>query len=112
MTLPVRWAPDVQGRLRLSRRFGRPHLDATRQCLLLELERVEGIQCLLLNGEILAAAAPARSSYQIPLGDLLERNLLVLEIEMSEAGGDSAGQDPDWGHISLLIRPIDHATGP
>jgi hypothetical protein len=80
--------------------------------LLLELERVEGIQCLLLNGEILATASPARSSYEIPLGELLERNLLVLEIEISQAGSDSAGEDLDWGRIALLIRPIDHKAGP
>jgi hypothetical protein len=112
MTLPVRWPPDAPRRLRLSRRFGRPHLDATRQCLLLDLDRVEGIQTLLLNGEVLAAASPARSSYEIPLGELPERNLLVLEIEISEPSGASAGHDLDWGHIALVIRPIDQARGP
>ena len=97
MTLPVRWAPEISGRMRLSRRFGRPHLDAARQILLLELDRVQGMQTLLLNGEILAAASPARSSYEIPLGELLERNLLVLEVETGGAGGDSVGQDPGLG---------------
>ena len=112
MTLPVRWAPEVAGRLRLARRFGRPRVDAARQCLLLELDRVQGMQTLLLNGEILAAASPARSSYEIPLGELLERNLLVLEVEMSESGAESAGRDLDWGHVALVIRSIEAARGP
>ncbi len=111
VTLPVRWAPQVSRRLRLSRRFGRPNLDAARQCLLLELDRVEGIQSLRLNGETLAAVSPARSSYEIVLGELLDRNLLVLEIDTKGLSGDAAGQGPDWGHIALVIRPIDHATG-
>ena len=92
--------------MRLSRRFGRPQWDAANQILLLELDRVEGIQSLMLNGELLAATDPMRSSYEIPLGELLERNLLVLEVETSGSGGDSVGQDPGWGQIALLIRPI------
>jgi hypothetical protein len=111
VTLPIRWPRHISGRVRLSRRFGRPHLDAARQIVLLELDRVEGIESLFLNGEVLAVTDPARSSYEIALGELLERNLLVLEIETAGAGGKSASDDGDWGQIALVIRRIEPVAG-
>jgi hypothetical protein len=70
---------------------------------MLELDRARGIASLQLNGKTLTASSPEKSYYLIPLAEIEERNVLVLEVEIGEArqAGDAAG---DWGHVSLLIR--------
>jgi hypothetical protein len=111
IALPVRWDPNNPRRLRLSRRFGQPAIDATRQCLLLELGRARGIQSLLLNGKTLTAISTQKSYYLIPLTEIEDRNMLVLEVETGEAANDSTDLEQDWGHFALVIRSIDRSAG-
>ena len=108
ITLPVRWGASHPGRLRLSRRFGRPPIDPTRQLLLLELDRARGMQSLSLNGKALTDVSPEKSYYLIPLAEIEERNELVLEVETGDAPDDA---ETDWGHFALVIRPIDRSAG-
>ena len=111
ITLPIRWGTNQRGRVRLSRRFGRPPIDPTRQLLLLELDRARGIQSLLLNGKALTAISPQKSYYLIPLAEIEERNLLALEVETGEAANDGNHAEQDWGHFALVIRSIDGNGG-
>ena len=103
LTLPTRWGSDRPRRLRLTRRFNRPPLDA--DCWIgLRLEQVAGIQALLLNGQPLACASPDESRYEIPLSSLPDRNLLVLEIEPPQSTDSGGAVSPEWGAIALVIR--------
>jgi len=77
----------------------------------LKLDHVPGIHCLLLNGEPVVRSSPGRSSYEIPLDGLIERNILVLDIETPHAVDDRASPVPEWGFVSLVIRPIDREAG-
>ena len=67
-----------------------------------------GIQSLLLNGKALTDVSPEKSYYLIPLAEIEERNVLVLEVETGEAPDDA---ETDWGHFALVIRPIDRSAG-
>ncbi len=107
INLPIRWDPRNPRRLRLSRRFGRPPADFRREHLLLELDQARGIHSLCLNGTTLPAISPAKSYYLIPLPEIEERNILVLEIETGEAWQGVGERDSDWGHIAILVRPIE-----
>jgi hypothetical protein len=107
IALPIRWGASHQGVLRLSRRFGRPPIDPTRQLLLLELDRAHGAQSLELNGKALTVVSPEKSYYLIPLADIEERNVLAIEVETGEA----ANAEQDWGYFALVIRTIDRSAG-
>jgi hypothetical protein len=107
IALPVRWDVKNPRRIRLWRRFGRPPIDATGECLFLELDGARGVQSLLLNGKTLAAISPEKSYYLIPLTEIEDRNVLVLEVETGEAASDLAGSEPDWGQFALVIRSIE-----
>jgi hypothetical protein len=107
VTLPFRWDAARPRRVHLSRRFGRPKIDPLRQCLLLELDQASGIHSLLLNGKAIAAISPPKSYYLIPLPDIEDRNVLVLEVETGQARGDAFGKDPEWGRIALVIQPVE-----
>ena len=69
--------------------------------------RLAGIHSLTLNGTTLPAISPAKSYYLIPLPEIEERNILVLEIETSEACEGADEGDPDWGQIAIVVRPIE-----
>jgi len=107
IALPVRWDLTRPRRVRLSRRFGRPKIDALRQCLLLELDQACGIHSLLLNGKAIAAISSQKSYYLIPLSDIEDRNVLVIEMETGQARGDAFGNDLEWGQIALIIQPVE-----
>jgi hypothetical protein len=109
LELPTRWTFDVPTRLILTRRFGRPAFDPSRQALLLELEQVAGTRSILLNGQPIALVAAATPQHTIKLGDLPERNALVLEIETPVHVVSAAGTVDDWGLISLIVRTIEPA---
>ena len=68
--------------------------------MLLELDEARGIQSLLLNGKALATISPARSYYLIPLAEIDERNMLVLEVET----GQSCGAWPRVAPIGVRSR--------
>jgi hypothetical protein len=109
ITLPIRWEEKSPRRLHLSRRFGRPAIDAKRQCLFLELAQARGIHSLSLNGKTLTAISPARSYYLIPLTEIEQRNELVLEIETGETRDERGESEREWGQIALVIRPLEEA---
>jgi hypothetical protein len=76
--------------------------------VLLELDRARGIHSLLFNGKALATISPAKSYYLLPLAEIAERNILILEVETGQSCDALAEGGPDWGQIVILIRPIDH----
>jgi hypothetical protein len=106
ITLPIRWDTGNPRRLRLSRRFGRPPADSSRERFL-ELDQARGIHSLCLNGTTLAAVSLAKSYYLIPLPEIEERNTLVLEIDTGEACQGASEIGPDWGQIAILVRSIE-----
>jgi len=107
VTLPIRWRPDGLGRLRLTRRFGRPPFEPEREVLILRLDQVAGIHCILLNGQPVAGVSPESSMYEIQLEHALDRNLLEIELEPPLAGVEAAEATAEWGIIALVIRPIE-----
>ncbi len=102
LTLPTRWLADGRRRLRLTRRFHQPRLEAGTR-LVLRLEQVQGIHALELNGQPAIPVSPVRSEYEILLDASAGRHRLVLEIEPPDSS-DSSGLAMDWGNISLVIR--------
>jgi len=111
VTLPMRWSPDGLGRMRLTRRFGRPPFDPDRELLILRLDQVAGIRSMLLNGQPVAGVAPERSFYELQINHSRDRNLLVLEVERPLPGMESAGASAEWGIVALVVRPIGPAAG-
>src|SRR5262249_32765779 len=103
ITLPVRWDRSHAPRLSLSRRFGQPPIDTGSQCVLLELNRARGIYSLRLNGTTLAASSPEKSYYLIPLAEIEERNVLLLDVDTGAACKEEEA-DGEWGNIALVIR--------
>jgi hypothetical protein len=81
-----------------------------RQCLLLELDGARGIKSLSLNGKSLSSISPERSYYLIPLTEIEERNVLVLEVETGETAKDSTDAEATWGHVALVIRSIERGA--
>jgi hypothetical protein len=113
LTLPIRWDFERPRRLRLTRRFQRPPLPvltlrgshpAGQPELVLVLEDVPGIVSLELNGESPVHVGRERTCYEIPLGQLPQRNRLDLEIETPCAQDRTGGDVPEWGSIALVIR--------
>jgi hypothetical protein len=82
-----------------------------RQCLMLELDRVRGTHSCFLNGRALTAISPSRSYYLIPLTEIEDRNVLVLEVETGESSGDSSDRQQDWGQIALVVHSLEHPGG-
>ena len=107
LDLPVLWGSESPRRLVLTRRFGRPPLDHGRQLLLLQMDHVEGIRSLFLNGQPIAPMAAAIGCYELELPDLAERNVLVLEIVLPESRADLAGDRDEWGVIALVVRTVE-----
>jgi hypothetical protein len=103
LALPTRWPAQARRRLRLTRRFNQPRLEA-RSRLILRLEQVPGIQSLELNGQLAIAVSPGRSEYEILLDESAGRHRLVLEIETPDPS-DASSLATDWGNVSLVIRP-------
>jgi len=111
VTLPIRWSPDGLGRMRLTRRFGRPPFDPDRQVLILRLDQVAGIQSIVLNGQPIAGVCPEMSLHELQINHARDRNLLVLEMEPPLPGMESAGASAEWGIVALVVRPIEPAAG-
>jgi hypothetical protein len=113
LTLPIRWDFERPRRLRLTRRFQRPPLQALSPLgsrpaghpeLVLVLEDVPGIVSLELNGESTVYVSPEQTCYQVPLGRLPQRNQLELEIETPCANDRTGGDVREWGSIALVVR--------
>jgi hypothetical protein len=112
LNLPVLWGPDDARRLILTRRFGRPPPGPASQVLLLEMDRVEGILSLTVNGQPISGVSPETSRYEIALDCLSLRNVLVVEVETSEARAKPDGAGGEWGMIALVVRTVDPAEKP
>jgi hypothetical protein len=106
LTLPVRWGLRDQRRMILTRRFGRPPLEPGSR-VLLQMDQVEGVVSLSLNGESIFPVLPQTTRYEIELPALADRNVLVLEIELNESAGATTGAWSEWGQIALIVRSRD-----
>jgi hypothetical protein len=106
LTLPTVWNDGSPARMRLTRRFGCPPLEPGCQALSLRMDQVPGIDSLELNGRSIARVSPQISSYRIELGELTERNLLVLEFDRSTPASES-WEGRQWGVIALVISSVD-----
>ncbi len=71
------------------------------------MDHVEGIVSLVLNGQAIVSIKAACSRYEFEVTNLAERNVLVLEIDLPEAGPGSKGREEEWGVIALVVRPGD-----
>jgi hypothetical protein len=111
VNLPIRWSLDCPGRMRLTRRFGRPRFEPDNQVLILQMDQVAGIHSIVLNGRLIAGVSPETTHYEIRLNPWPGRNLLVLEMERPLPGAAAAGASAEWGIVALDIRPIDPAAG-
>ncbi len=86
------------------RRFGRPRLDAARECVRLVLEGVTGLVRVVLNGEE-RALIWREGGYELALGMVLERNTLLLELEVGACELANLGPEPP-GEIRLVIAAV------
>jgi len=99
--LPIRWAPDQPGSIRLSRRFGRPPSDPDRESIRLDFRDVPGLRSAWLNGVELPVGGSGGS---VNLdSSLQDRNELVLEIDPTVAATVESAEG--WGAIALAIGP-------
>jgi len=112
LSLPVRWSEDTQGRLILTRRFGRPRVVAASEVLLLRMEQVDGIVSLSLNGHPIALAAGLATAHEVELDGLSARNVLVLEVEAPEFQAANGRSQQEWGLIALVVRSLGAAEQP
>jgi hypothetical protein len=90
----------------LTRPFQCPRLDLSRETLWLRLENVAGLIAARLNGTPIGAVRAELNDYEFKLQPLPHRNILVLEVETALCANDPRGQSPEWGFVSLVIRPI------
>ena len=107
LTLPVRWGQDSPRRVVLTRRFGRPPLETAGQALLLRMDQVEGLFSLSLNGRPIALESVLGSRHEIELGELSDRNLLVLEVETPAFEAGAGGSRREWGNIAIVVRSFE-----
>jgi hypothetical protein len=70
------------------------------------MDHVPGIDSLEFNGRSIEEVSPEISSYRIELGDLPERNLLVLELAR-HAHAAASWHGGQWGVIALVISSVD-----
>jgi hypothetical protein len=107
LTLPVYWGESSPPRLILTRRFGRPTGGKARQALFLRLEQVEGLCALEFNGRPIVLGSAVESRHEVELGELLERNVLVLEVQTSGLHAGPGQARREWGKIALVVRSND-----
>jgi hypothetical protein len=103
LTLPVRWGVRNPGRMILTRRFGRPPLEPGSR-VLLQMNQVQGVVALTLNGQFIFPVVPEITHYEIELPPLAEKNVLVLELEVRQPTGGITGSGDEWGMIALVVR--------
>ncbi len=95
LSLPTRWGDFPAGRLRLSRQFQRPPQAPDEPAALL-VRGSPGIRSITLNGTPLPVPPPGVDAFDVPLGTLGPRNVLVLEV-------DPPPGPADWGLINLAF---------
>jgi hypothetical protein len=99
VTLPLGSGGPHRRRVRLTRKFGRPPVDARTESIGLSLDHVPGLRGASLNGRPLAIQLPLVGGVEVAV-DLPERSELVLEADLP--ADPPAG--PPWGEVALLIR--------
>ena len=92
--MPADWGDslgaDFRGRVRYSRRFGRPTGVQPGQRIDLVVERLDAFGLVLLNGRSLGAVAAGQSGWRADVTHLLApRNELGVEVELPEEPADS-----------------------
>jgi hypothetical protein len=112
LALPVCWGQESPRRVILTRRFGRPPVATAGQALLLRMEQVEGLLSLSLNGRPIALGPALSAGHEIELGELSNRNVLVLEVETPAFEAGPGGSRREWGNIALVARSVDSAAQP
>ena len=103
-SLPLTWPSPLPPRVRLTRRFGAPRIDESKESLWLRLEHVGGLESIRLNGQSLDFDRDARR-LEILLdarAPLLSRNQLELEAIPQEQGD---GSSEPWGNVALVVQP-------
>ena len=108
LTLPAHFHFAGASRVRLSRRFGRPPFDPRAESLWLCLSQVPGLKSITLNGAPLALEPVGTSCAEIALGELLDRNVLVLDADLPAAEFAGLAGGSVWGEVSLRVRSIEH----
>jgi hypothetical protein len=91
MDLPCRWADgglcDFSGRVRFTRRFGRPRQIDAHERVWLTIAAADGIISVRLNGRLIGPPT-TDGSFEAPVTHLLEaRNLLTVEVAAGPDGG-------------------------
>jgi hypothetical protein len=76
------------------------------------MDQVEGILFMSLNGQPVAPVSAHTGHYEIALGDLFERNTLVLEIEAPISNREPSASRPEWGIIALVVRTVEPPQNP
>ncbi len=109
ISLPGQVVRGLTGRVRLVRRFGRPHLGGPDETLSLRMERVPGLASAALNGHPLAVASMAHDSIEIRPIKLLDRNELILEVDAPVTALQDAAGPRAWGEVALVITRVSSA---
>ena len=63
-----------------------------------------GVGLITLNGSVLPHQGGEGEPIEIPLPELGERNELIVEVILPEAGLIEGEQRTDWGEIALAVR--------
>jgi hypothetical protein len=104
LSLPARWPDELAGPIRLIRRFGMPPIDPATEAISLELLGVPGLGRIDLNGVELPLAPPGSVDWVVrPVGPLLARNTLTLDVELDPSNRPEKAEG--WGTIALVITP-------
>jgi hypothetical protein len=114
VSLPLEGPPRGISRVVLSRRFGRPSIDPSRERLALRLEGVVGLVGIRLNGRAMAVPPEGTIDLELSPDELRPSgNVLVLDV-LPPAGTPSGADDSRWGMVALVISRPDPAdfSGP
>lgn len=104
LSLPTHRRGDLDGPIRLTRRFGKPPIDPSLEVISLELLGVPGLARIEWNGLELPLPPGRRVDWVVPLdGPWLARNTLTLDVELDPS--DRVESAEGWGTIALVIAP-------
>ena len=102
--LPVVWPEDFPKVVYLTRQFGKPPVDRSKESVSLEFLNVPGLRSVRLNGREIRTESRSESGFAYPLEEtILPRNGLMLEVERPQATGETS---MFWGEIAIVIQPI------
>jgi hypothetical protein len=106
LELPRRWPAGLSEPFRLTRRFHAPRIEPAREVLALQLEAVEGVTAIRLNGRVLAEPEEGTARLTIQLTEPLPpSNLLELDVDPARWSALGVDRGP-WGVIALAVRRV------